>query len=231
MDKEAPIYDEMIARLEEQGLTLLDHRPFRRISLASAYITKNPNLARSFVGGYPEISIFWIHDGIRKRARLDYTRILLDKTGGNPVRVASVTDLKSFSSSKLDEPLEQAITDTAVRHRLQAKHYMEGWSYLRQHIKNGSIFGEHDEEWVKRAAQTRRIVFSFVFYRSQGAPFADARHYSEANPLLKQAAAEIEKELFIFRQYYEAFGQGGPWVSLEPPREVSQEEASGYALR
>jgi hypothetical protein len=43
------------------------------IEIAAAYIEKDPELSRAFLGGAPQVSVFWIDEyGVSCKARFDY---------------------------------------------------------------------------------------------------------------------------------------------------------------
>jgi hypothetical protein len=44
---------------QELKLRLLPRDLYNKVAVSAAQIVKNPHLAQAFVGGYPEVSIFW----------------------------------------------------------------------------------------------------------------------------------------------------------------------------
>jgi hypothetical protein len=55
---------------------------------AAAAITSNPHLARAFMGGAAEVSVFWVKDVVPLKARFDY------------FKPRAVIDLKGFANQR-----------------------------------------------------------------------------------------------------------------------------------
>lgn len=220
------IQEVAVARAKADGKTVLPHDSYRRILMASAFITSNPKLARSFEGGHSEISVFWIRRGIRMKARFDYLRVIQWQDR----RCAVISDLKSFSRVKPGQPLIQAIRETAAGYKHQAAHYLDGLAHAKTHIWKGWVHGEHDADWLQRVASAQTALWAFVFFKSQGAPYAQAELLSPENPLLEYARRDIENALDSFRLYHDHFGAEGPWVSLDDPEELSADDLPRWAL-
>lgn len=228
-DARAKIADRIKERAEAAGRTLLNASSYKRIRIASAYITKNTELAGSFEDGKAEVSIFWIRRGIRLKARIDFL-----KTYWNPeykVQEVLNTDLKSFRNRRQID-VEKAIDLTVNDYKLQAAHYTDALKHIGTHVTNGDVFGEGlpDDDWLARVARAKRVVNAFVCYKASGAPFADARFISPGNGLLDIAARDIEVALDRFELNYNHFGAQGPWVSLQKPRELAAEDLPRWAI-
>jgi hypothetical protein len=221
------IQDRVVERAKADGKAVLPAEAWKRILMASAYITQNPHLARSFEGGHREVSVFWVRRGIRLKARFDYLRVI--QWDGR--RTAVISDLKSFSRVKPGQPISQAVTEIAASYRHQAQHYLDGLKHARSHIRNKLVHGLHgDDDWLQRVAMAQDALFAFVMFKSQGAPFADARLLSPQNPILEIARRDIELALDAFRAYYQHFGATGPWVTLDTPSELSIDEIPRWML-
>lgn len=220
------IQDVIVDRARRDGRQILSHDAYKRIVMASAYITANPKLSRSFVGGHSEVSVFWIRRGIRMKARFDYLKVI----NWQDRRTAMINDLKSFSRVKPGQPLLQAIRETAAGYKHQAAHYLDGLKHAKRHISQGLVHGDADADWLQRVATSQAALFCFVFFKSQGAPYAQAELISPQNPIMDYAARDIENALDTFQRYFDAFGHTGPWVDLSDPEELSQEDLPRWAL-
>ena len=214
------IADVIIDRARRDGRQILSHDAYKRIVLASAYITANPKLSRSFVGGHSEVSVFWIRRGIRMKARFDYLKVI----NWQDRRTAMINDLKSFSRVKPGQTLLQCIREAAASYRHQACHYLDGLKHAKRHIAQGLVHGEADADWLQRVATSQAALFSFVFFKSQGAPYAQAELISPQNPILDYAARDIENALDVFQTHFDTFGNSGPWISLDDPEELSVDD-------
>lgn len=104
IDPGSHVWDRMVAEHNEshKGKTMISHKLFRRIAIANAMITGDPQLKDAFSGGHAEVSIFWYDEktGAPMKARLDY------------VKMNHLIDLKSFSN-KQRKPVQRAI-DMAI---------------------------------------------------------------------------------------------------------------------
>lgn len=226
IDPGVKIQDVILAEAKRNGREILTDTAYRRIMLASAYITKNPHLARSFAGGQSEVSIFWIRRGVRLKARLDYLRVVRWQDR----RCAVISDLKSFGRVKPGQPLAQAVTEAAAGYKHQAAHYIDGLAHAKRMIREGIVHGFVDREWLERIATAQTMLFAFVFFKSQGSPYAQAKLLQPQNPLIEIAQRDVETALDTFTTYHNHFGAAGPWVSLEEPQELSIDEVPRWLL-
>lgn len=226
IDPGVKIQDVILAEAKRNGREILTDTAYRRIMLASAYITKNPHLARSFAGGQSEVSIFWVRRGVRLKARLDYLRVIRWQDR----RCAVISDLKSFGRVKPGQPLAQAVTEAAAGYKHQAAHYMDGLAHAKRMIRDGIVHGAVDREWLERVATAQTMLFAFVFFKSQGSPYAQAKLLQPQNPLIELAQRDVETALDTFTAYHNHFGAAGPWVSLEEPQELSIDEVPRWLL-
>lgn len=227
-DQRVTCLDAFEERAKAAGKSIINLKQFKQIALATAYITKNDEIADAFEGGYPEVSIFWQRRGVRLKARIDYLR-----TYWNPIdrrQEAMNTDLKSFANRR-ELPIEEQLDLVANENRVQAGHYMDGIRHVPQFIREGEIYGEGmDPDWIEKLGRCRHIITAFVCYKRQGAPYANARFISPGNGLLDLARAQIESGIDRFTQYYNRFGERGPWITLDPPHELSIDDLPRWAL-
>ncbi|ACB80874.1 hypothetical protein Mpop_2719 [Methylorubrum populi BJ001] len=227
IDPSVKIQDVILAEHKRNGRKILSDAAYRRIMLASAYITKNPHLARSFSGGQSEVSVFWIRRGIRMKCRFDYLRVIKWQDR----RTAVISDLKSFGSRiKPGQSLAQSVTEAAGGYRHQPAHYMDGLGHAKRLIRDGLVHGSVDLDWLQRVQTSEAMLFAFVFYKSAGSPYAQAKLLQRQNPILESARADIESALDTFATYHNHFGAAGPWVTLDPPEELSIEELPRWML-
>lgn len=227
IDPRVKIQDVIVAEHKRNGRRILTDAAYRRIMLASAYITKNPHLSRSFSGGHSEVSVFWVRRGIRLKCRFDYLRVIKWQER----RCAVISDLKSFGSRiKPGQALAQAVTEAAGGYRHQPAHYMDGLFHAKKLIHQGLYHGDVDLDWLQKVETAQTMLFAFVFYKSAGSPYAQAKILQRENPILESARVDIERALDVFHSYHQHFGAAGPWVTLDPPEELSIEELPRWML-
>lgn len=219
------IFREEIDEAKANGLRVLKPDAWERIAMAATHISGNPHLARSFVGGDNEVSVFAIREAIRVKGRFDCVRVVVDEENK---RLGMISDLKSFSNP-LDRTLDEAITAAVKRNLVQVKHYMTLFHEMREMIDAGAVYGlksVEQEKRLKRVARCGRVEFGFVFYKSQGAPYAEGRVFQEINRILDDGQSDIDIALVNFRKFHERFGPDLPWVNVEPPRETTRDDLS-----
>jgi PDDEXK-like domain of unknown function (DUF3799) len=92
---------------ERDDLEVLKPDAMQEVRQAAATITVNPHLAKAFTGGVPEVSVFWVEDGIPLKARLDY------------LKPRTLVDLKRCANQR-ERPVDLAIRPTIADYRLDA---------------------------------------------------------------------------------------------------------------
>lgn len=208
------------AAIEARGMLPIKRADFNRLQMAAAMIRGNAPLAQSFIGGVPEVSVFWEKDGIPKRARIDYLKLR-----------ASV-DLKSIRNSRqieFHEACRRAIAE--YRYDTQAAHYREGREALRTLVKQGRVFGDHDAEWLRKVADVEEFASVIIFYQAEGAPLSWGTTISPGNGLLDLACATLSKAEHNYREFKERFGLMTPWVVEMPLEEIDVNDLPAWSFR
>ena len=195
------------AAFEEAGKASLKADDFDRVLTAGAAIKGNPHLADAFSGGYPEVSVFWTADGIRRKCRMDY------------VKVRATTDLKSIRPQRptsFDTNCRRALSD--YRYDVQAAHYIAGRRAGIDLIQAGQFDGEPEPAWLDRLQAD--AAFVIVFYQAEGAPLTWGCAISPENPLLEIAKVTIRQAEENFRDFAATFGPAVPWLRPAPLDEL-----------
>jgi len=202
-----------------RGKTLIAAADYDRVVIASAMMTRNPNLANAFVGGLPEVSVFWIEEvegmWVPCKARIDF------------LNTRGLGDLKSITTFRKVEfkrfCRERFGSD---RHDMQAAHYMRGRRAITELYENECVFGDHDEDLLEQIARTTKFAFQFIYFQASRSPITHSLIVTphEANPIYIQAERDIESSLLTYREHVEKFGLDTPWLLLEKPQEVAIEE-------
>ena len=162
----------------------------------------------TFVGGAPEVSIFYRDRGVRLKARIDYM-----------MPNSAIIDLKSFRPSLTHKTLEGAALAAIMNQRydLQRASYINAWREGRALAAAGAVFGEQpyrgfladvygsdDPNWLwvmtKAVGAPQPIVFEWP-----------SDHHSFA---ADRANEEIERGIAAYIENVATIGEDKPW----PPR-------------
>jgi hypothetical protein len=223
IDPGVPILDAIKRRADEDGMTILNGDDYDRIVVASQMISRNPELARAFQGGMPEVSIFWEQPVpeagtvIRCKARLDY------------LKVRGIGDLKSIRNVfGIQFPAACRKNIANYRYDVQAAHYMRARATLPGHVAAGAVFGDHDPEWLARVAAADEYAFAFVFYQATQAPITWACSLSPGNPILEFGTADVDRALLNYARFYERYGTEAAWILAEPVAELDLSEMPAW---
>lgn len=201
------------AIIEQAGMIPLKRDDYERILAASAFICANQNLANAFVGGAPEVSVFWERDGLMLKARFDY------------LKLNAITDLKSIRN-KTGKEFAKACRDAVANYEyaLSADHYMEGRRQMARLISEGAVYGDHDADWLKRVAANEVFAFVLVFWQAEGSPISQGFKLSPGNPMLGQARYWIDKAIETYRRFMAEYGTDTAWILADPLQELDDSD-------
>lgn len=211
VDPGAQIWDVIVeqARDENDGKIGLARKLTDEISYAATFITANPYLREAFEGGYPEVSIFWTQDGVRRKMRADY------------LKPSVYVDLKSYSNI-YGARADVAIHTAAARNGddLQAAWYRGGI----QAAKNLPIFGSQQPpaEWLDAFASAPETQTYFVYQATDKIPMARAKWMNYELQTFKIAEMQCENAVEVFKQCRAEFGED-PWIIPEKPTRFEDE--------
>jgi hypothetical protein len=202
IDKTCIIHDEDVEAYKAQveGKVLLDEQDYAEILMAAQNIRSNPHLKSAFTDGYPEVSMFWDVGGVPFRARFDY------------LKLKAIVDLKS-TRNVMNMPWDQAVTNFLARgnYYIQATHYMQARQLLPKFLKEGRVFGDHDQKWLAKAAKTPESSFIWVVYQAEGAPLTYPVMFTDEEPDYARAIGEIADAMEKYKEGFARFGQS-QWV-------------------
>lgn len=208
------------ARAAALKLTALPAADYDRTMIAGAMIMKNPKLQTVFQNGASEVSLFWIRDGIRCKARIDYL-----KPGG-------VGDLKSITNVKKIE-FRRAVREQIANYRydMQAAHYMHGRAALPKLVADGLVFGDHDAGLLKKVCAAKTYAFQFVFFQAAKAPVTWSTILSPDNPIVEVADRDVLTALDNYQTFMKQFGPENIWLLLDEPGELEIEAMPAWWAR
>lgn len=191
---------------------------WERIQMAGATVRANPHLADAFTNGLPEVSVFWTDErGIRKRVRIDF------------LKVRASVDVKTIANQTKMEFKRACMNAIAsYRYDCQAAHYMDGRAQLRRLVREGLVFGDHDQEWLKKVVAVDAWATVILFVQSQRSPLVWAGMISPGNGILDHARNALARAEQNYLDYLARFGTDTPWVIAEPIEEIHIEDMPGW---
>ena len=197
-------------RAQHEGKLELTERQYVRALFAERFVQGNPDTAKMFTKGYPEVSIFWTvevpdYDPVRCKARIDY----LKKAG--PV------DLKTFSLQR-GMTFNKGVMTAIARERydIQAAHYLAGVRAM----KGLPVFGTDDQQAFVATVDTDTPQWAWVFQKTTDAPLARSYRFDNGSIAFGAARHEVEGAIYQFCKHRKEFGMGKPWLYAEPTKVV-----------
>lgn len=208
------------AQIEAAGKEPIKRDDWTRIMMAGTIIRTNPAISTAFVGGMPEVSVFWERDSIRRKARFDY------------LKPRANVDLKS-NANKMDLDFVASCRKAIAQYRydVQAAHYTEARNILPAFVLDGAVNGDHDPEWLRKVADAKEFAFVWIFFQSRGAPLTWGTTVSPGNGLLDFARATLAKAEENYKTFVERFGVDSPWIIEQPLEELDFNELPAWAYR
>ena len=207
-------------RIAAEGKQPLKRDDWNRIMMAGTIIRSNPAVSSAFLGGMPEVSVFWERDGIRRKARFDY------------LKPRANVDLKSNANTMdIDFVASCRKAIASYRYDVQAAHYLEARNILPAFVFDGAVSGDHDPEWLRKVADAKEFAFVWVFFQSRGAPLTWGTTVSPGNGLLDVARATLAKAEENYKQFVSRFGVDRPWVIEHALEELDFNELPAWAYR
>jgi hypothetical protein len=161
LEPEAQVWDEMVRRHAEihEGKVMLDVALIRQIERAAGMIERHPSLARAFLDGAPEVSVFWVDDetGVPCKARFDY------------LKPRAIVDLKSFAlrDTVPDKAIARAVAN--YRYHIQTAFYLRAADQLPELVAAGQVVGTPPYPDFLREVVENQKTFLFV-WQATGTP-------------------------------------------------------------
>lgn len=213
------LWPEIEAEFKEEAgeREVLTKKQWRDLKLVELVMRRSPSTEKAFVGGVPEVSLFWHEGDVPMKARIDY------------VKPAGLLDLKSFANMMNDE-IVSAVTKTVARHRyyIQPPVYTTGFDRMKALFKTAGdgIFhgGTEEQRAVVRAALGQKETkFWFVFLETSGVPNVVVREFAKmetyrglggtTNAYWYRGEAAFRYGLATYRRCMKEFGTEQPWIA------------------
>lgn len=200
--------------IEKAGKRRLKAQEYDRVQEAVKYLRGKPSLAEAFEGGRAEVSMFWTPaDGVRRKARFDY------------LKPRAVVDLKTLNPRRREAFRRSCLFNIkAYNYPLQAEHYRQGREQIARFMREGRIFGDHDPAWLREVAAIGpdEWAWTWIFWRSKGAPLSYGFQISPANaPIRDVAAVMLDQAARLWQFGMNIFGPDQPWLVDQEIEELS----------
>lgn len=235
-DRSALVWDDLVNKAERYaaGRTLIDPDEDMRIRMCSRMIQQDPELAKAFKGGYPEVTLIWRdpRQGVLMKARIDYLKLkaIVDlKTFANPKEL-SVRKAIARTIAERSYELQPAVYCQAaaeVRHIVRANgvsaiHFHDGWTDEQR--------GAATEFALKWASWTDPDRFLFVWQMKGHAPVTRAYYHPLAGTRHAIAQSMFVEGVRKFRECATIFGSDVPWLDLGEIDEMDESEIPMFGL-
>ena len=175
---------------------------------------RDPEIAKIFDEGLPEVSVFWIDDtGANCRARFDWLRRDCD------------WDLKSYAGRdgrKRSENIVRAVMD--YRYDLSHAHYSAGRAAMQSLPVIGGT--EQQRDYVRACAAYDAPDFGFIFAKTVGAPFLEP---VKLGPMIVGGAqTERSDALYRWCRFRDTLGLDTPWLTPSKLRTLNAVDFPAY---
>lgn len=216
LDECPPIFEEILAKwhAEHPGYVELTDRQVTEIEDAVANMERDPVLtsvmqAGSLIHGAAEMSIIYVVDGVRRKARLDYS------LAPTPTRTKSlVVDLKSFTNFRGGSDEEAAILKVYdMFYDLQVAYYMDAIEAARDLLDHGMVFGSPpDGDYLYRFLHAKDFDWVWVMLRRDNAMVPTTLSVDTKDPMFKHAQDVIAHALETYKNFMELWGPDTLWT-------------------
>lgn len=184
----------------------LTQREMRRIEIAAAMIENHPELKHAFTGGYAEVTVIWIENGVWFKARFDY------------LKPRAIVDLKTFTNMR-HKPIDMALHETmaGMKYHIQvglytrAAEWAAGFARLGITTTYGARFTPDVDFLSKLGENKTGHEFYNVFQKKGGAPLARGKKFPRSLNMMACATASIDMAIEKYLAYSAEFGSG-VWV-------------------
>jgi hypothetical protein len=237
-DKDVLIWDEIVAKFEADnaGRTIIPRDAIDHIEMAVRWMQRERKLAPvmkdgTFVAGASEVSIFYMENGVRLKARIDH---LLSH---------AIIDLKSFRPFFKERAIEAAKKAVSrMRYDLQAGAYIKALRAAAKLYAEGRVFNNpYPEEFLDTVFQALAVAendahsddalkWVWVMIKASGAPQPVVGEFDLSSMIFKTAVADVENAIVTYRGLVEKFGPDQEWEPDLPAQKWGDTDWSPYAF-
>ena len=230
-DKEAVIWDEVVAKFEADnvGRTIVPRGALDQIEMAVRWMQRDRLLSPvmqdgTFVAGASEVSIFYVENGVRLKARIDH------------LLAHAVVDLKSFRpffKERVRTAAKKAVT--RMRYDLQAASYIKALKAAAKLYAEGRVFGNPFQkeflDEVFRSLAAGETKWIWVLIKASGAPQPVVAEFDMRSMIFKTAAMEIDDAINAYRYLTDKFGPDQEWVPDAPAEVWGDTDFPSYSFQ
>ncbi|MBF0141644.1 MAG: PD-(D/E)XK nuclease-like domain-containing protein [Magnetococcales bacterium] len=198
---------------------------YKQSQRASKAINANDSARSAFMGGLPEVSVFWkTSDGVPMKSRFDY------------LKPHALVDLKTFSNSN-GIPVDSAVVHAVTKYQysIQAYVYLQAAAAAKQLIQNGCVYGDDSNALQQFARVKDDPRFFFVFLETGPAMNVLVREFTQSQANLMSLVWEkgkrtSERAIQVWANCMNNFGPNQPWIMNQPVRPFMDEEFPLWAV-
>ncbi len=198
---------------------------YQQCQRASAAIHANDSARTAFMGGLPEVSVFWrTPEGVPMKSRFDF------------LKPQALIDLKTFSNPN-GAPVDSAVVYAVTRHlyHVQSFVYLQAAAAAKELIRNGCVYGDDANALQQFARVKEDPRFFFVFLETGTAMNLVVRECMQSrsnvmNLLWERGKRISEQSIQTWMDCMNKFGPDQPWVTNQPARPFEDEEFPLWAV-
>lgn len=186
-----------------QSLEVIPYQKYKKFKLICDYLSQEGQIldCNIIAGGFPEVSILWTENGIKRKARIDYL------TAGR------IIDLKTFVKRN-KKPLNNYVAEYFFSYRV----YVQLIYYLRAvkfAIENDlEVFGNSEQVKFWEECRECEKFLPMVAFVNRELPQSALKVFTEekCGDLWRLGEKQIQQAENIYLEYMEKFGSKSAWL-------------------
>jgi hypothetical protein len=230
-DPEVLIWDEIVARFEAEnvGKTIIPRDALEHIERAAQWMQRDRKLAPvmedgTFTAGASEVSIFYVDNGVRLKARLDH------------LLAHAVIDLKSFRPIMAERLIPAAKKSVSrMRYDVQAAAYIRALRAAALLYAEGKVFnnpyGAEFLDTVFKTLAADEMKWIWVLIKASGAPQPVVAEFDMRSMIFKTAAMEVDDAIKKYGEHLAEFGLDQDWVPDNPAEVWGDTDFPAYSFQ
>lgn len=212
------IWDDIRRSYEETqtGKVLIPKDWVFDIEIAAACVEKDPTISKCFLGGYPEISVFWTAHVEKTDGSGEIVPVPM-KSRFDFLKPKAIVDVKTYSNMG-GKSIKRAITYeiAARRYAIQASVYYDAFDVAQTLIRQGAVFGTPPPQtWLDQMLACQDPQFVFVFMQKGPAPIVTGWIMPRHIGLMSVSAVEVREAQLKYAECLALFTED-PWIISSP---------------
>lgn len=184
-----------------QSLDVVPSSKYKKFSLICDYLKEEGQLldCSIFKNGFPEVSIFWTEDGIKRKARIDY------------LKTNCIIDLKTFLKTK-KTPLNSFVSQYFFSYRVyvQLIYYRRAVLFAKEHYL--PVHGTEEQKFLWEALNEDLMTMAVFVNRDLPQTAVKVFLKEKCPDLWRLGEKQIEQAETIFKDYMDKFGAKSAWL-------------------